>query len=127
MGRRQCCGSVAARVQHSARLVEEANQEFGAVGRINALSSADTSMGLGVRGRPRCQRRSRDGGTVARRFALSVQHRAGACADRRHTDAAHRSRHGEERDEVADMATATLLDGYLTKKVITLDGGLLPR
>jgi len=25
------------------------------------------------------------------------------------------------------MATATLLDGYLTKKVITLDGGLLPR
>ncbi len=30
-------------------------------------------------------------------------------------------------DEVADMAIAMLCNGYLTNKVITLDGGILPR
>lgn len=30
-------------------------------------------------------------------------------------------------DEVADMAIAMLRNGYLTNKVVTLDGGLLPR
>ena len=30
-------------------------------------------------------------------------------------------------DEVADMAIAMLRNGYLTNKVITLDGGILPR
>jgi 3-oxoacyl-[acyl-carrier protein] reductase len=29
--------------------------------------------------------------------------------------------------EVADMAMAMLRNGYLTNKVVTLDGGLLPR
>jgi 3-oxoacyl-[acyl-carrier protein] reductase len=29
-------------------------------------------------------------------------------------------------EEVADLATAILRNGYLTNKVITLDGGLLP-
>ncbi len=29
--------------------------------------------------------------------------------------------------EVADMAIAMLRNGYLTNKVVTLDGGLLPR
>ena len=30
-------------------------------------------------------------------------------------------------DEVADMAIAMLRNGYLTNKVVTLDGGILPR
>ena len=30
-------------------------------------------------------------------------------------------------DEMADMAMAMLRNGYLTNKVITLDGGILPR
>jgi 3-oxoacyl-[acyl-carrier protein] reductase len=30
-------------------------------------------------------------------------------------------------DEMADMAIAMLRNGYLTDKVITVDGGILPR
>ena len=30
-------------------------------------------------------------------------------------------------DEIADMAIAMLRNGYLTNKVITLDGGIVPR
>ncbi len=30
-------------------------------------------------------------------------------------------------DEVADMAIAMLRNGYLTNKVTTIDGGILPR
>jgi 3-oxoacyl-[acyl-carrier protein] reductase len=32
-----------------------------------------------------------------------------------------------ETDEVAEMAITMLRNAYLTNKVITLDGGLLPR
>jgi 3-oxoacyl-[acyl-carrier protein] reductase len=30
-------------------------------------------------------------------------------------------------DEIADMAITMLRNGYLTNKVITVDGGLVPR
>ena len=63
---------------------------------------------------------------------------AGACTGRPHPDVSRRSgdrnRSGAHPcrpcwgpDEVADMAIAMLRNGYLTNKVITLDGGILPR
>ena len=63
---------------------------------------------------------------------------SGACTGRRHPDVSRRSgdrnrsvpipvgRVGRP-DEVADMAIAMLRNGYLTNKVVTLDGGILPR